>query len=202
NNAGIAQAPPGSKTIQGYEAHMGVNCLGPYLFTQLLLPRLLSITKTAPSSSVRVIFTSSQIIDKIGPPGGVSLAERESSKHQKDKNWTYSASKVGRWFLASEIDERTRRDGLVSVVQNPGDPRATAWDPVSPVAKFLISPFIYDAKMGAYTELWAGLSEDVTTQDGGKCAVPWGDRWHQNPKDILDSLKAKEEGGTALQLSF
>ncbi|KAF1960191.1 NAD(P)-binding protein [Byssothecium circinans] len=167
NNAGIAQQPPGSTTVQGYEAHMGVNCLGPHLFTQLLLPVLLKTASTAVSSSVRVIYTTSQIVDSTGPPGGVSLADQEPGKHPNDKNRTYSASKVGNWFLASELDKRTRNDGLVCIVQNPGNLKTKLWNPASPLAKFLMSPFLYDARMGAYTELWAGLSEDVTTQDGG-----------------------------------
>jgi NAD(P)-dependent dehydrogenase (short-subunit alcohol dehydrogenase family) len=203
NNAGIAQAPPGSTTAQGYEAHMGTNCLGPHLFTQLLLPLLITTANNAPTSSVRVIWTSSQIVDTAGPPGGILLAEQEPGKHNMDKNWTYSASKAGNWFLASELDKRTRKDGLVSVVQNPGNLATKAWDPVSGFAKFLMSPFLYDAKYGAYTELWAGLSEDVTTQDGGKLGVPWGGRWHPNPrKDILESLKSKEEGGTGGAADF
>ncbi len=203
NNAGIAQAPPGSTTIQGYEAHMGVNCLGPYLFTQLLTPILLETAKTAPSSTVRVVFTSSQIIDSTGPPGGISLAAQEPGKHIADKNVTYAMSKVGNWFLASELDKRTRKHGLVSVAQNPGNLSTKAWDPVSPIAKLLMAPFLYDAKYGAYTELWAGLSEDITTQDGGKCAIPWGGKWHTNPrKDIQQSLKSVEEGGTGFAAEF
>lgn len=203
NNAGIAQAPPGTVTAQGYEAHMGTNCLGPHLFTQLLLPLLLKTAKLAPTSSVRVVYTSSQIVDTAGPPGGVSLAEQDPGKHPADKNWTYSASKAGNWFLASELDKRVRKDGLVSFVQNPGNIATKAWDPVSGFAKFLMSPFLYSAKHGAYTELWAGISEEVTTRDGGKSGVPWGGRWHPSPrKDILESLKSKEEGGTGLAAEF
>ncbi|KAF2870235.1 hypothetical protein BDV95DRAFT_575341 [Massariosphaeria phaeospora] len=202
NNAGIAQAPTDSTTVQGHEAHMGVNCLGPHLFTKLLLPLLLQTAKTAPSSTIRVIYTSSQIVDTTGPPDGVSLAEQLPGQHPTDKNWTYSASKVGNWFLASELDKRTRGDGLVCVVQNPGNLNTKAWDPVSPLAKMLIAPFLYEARMGAYTELWAGLSEEVTTQHGGRFAVPW-ERWHPDPrKDVLESLKTREEGGTGGAAEF
>lgn len=203
NNAGIAQAPLGSTTAQGYEAHMGTNCLGPYLFTQLLLPLLLKTAKTAPTSTVRVVWTSSQIVDTTGPVGGVSIDEQEPGKHKLDKNWTYAVSKAGNWMLASELDKRTRKHGLVSVVQSPGNVATKAWDPVSGFAKLLITPFLYDPKYGAYTELWAGLSEDVTTQDGGKYAVPWGGRWHPSPrKDIVESLKSKAEGGTGGAAEF
>ena len=105
--------------------------------------------------------------------------------------------------MASELDKRVRKDGLVSVVQNPGNIATKGWDPVSWSGKLLIAPFLYDTKHGAYTELWAGLSEEVTTLDGGKFGVPWGGRWHPNPKkDILESLKSKEEGGTGLAADF
>ena len=47
-------------------------------------------------------------------------------------------------------------------------------------------------------ELWAGLSQDVTCEDGGRLAIPWG-RWHPAPKNaIFRSLKTGEEGGTGL----
>jgi NAD(P)-dependent dehydrogenase (short-subunit alcohol dehydrogenase family) len=203
NNAGIAQAPPGSTTAQGYEAHMGVNCLGPHLFTQLLRPLLLRTAANSPANSVRVIFTTSQIVDTAGPPGGVALAEQAPGQHPRDKNWTYSASKAGNWFLAAELDRRTRAAGLVCLVQNPGNLNTKGWDPVAPWARWLMAPFLYDARLGAYTELWAGLSEAVTTQDGGKCGVPWGGRWHPAPReDVLASLKSKDEGGTGLAAEF
>jgi len=56
--------------------------------------------------------------------------------------------------------------------------------------------------MGAYTGLWTGLSQDVTCKDGGELGVTWG-RWHTDPKkDILESLKTKEEGGTGIAMKF
>jgi hypothetical protein len=66
----------------------------------------------------------------------------------------------------------------------------------------LLKPIMREPKMGAYTGLWAGLSQDVKCEDGGKNAMPWG-RWHPDPrKDILESLKTKEEGGTGLAAGF
>lgn len=149
-----------------------------------------------------MVFTSSQIVDMAGPPGGVSLAEQAPGKHATDKNHNYSASKAGNWFLASELDKRTRKDGIVSVTQNPGNVKTKIWDKVPFWMRLLVSPFMYDPKMGAYTELWAGLSGDVKCEDGGKFAIPWG-RWHPDPrKDVLESMKSKEEGGTGLAAEF
>lgn len=56
--------------------------------------------------------------------------------------------------------------------------------------------------MGEYTGLWAGPSPDVKNGDGQKFIIPWG-RWHSSPKrDIVESLKTKEQGGTGLAVEF
>ncbi|KAK9368737.1 hypothetical protein V1509DRAFT_59128 [Lipomyces kononenkoae] len=202
NNAGIAHVPAGSVTVQGHEAHMGTNCLGHFLLTQLLLPVLLKTAKSSPKDSVRVVFTNSSIMDLEGPPGGLSLAELVPGNYSKDKARNYSASKTGNWFLASELDKRTRSDGLVCVAQNPGNLTTKSWNGVPWLIRMLTKPIMHEPKLGAYTELWAGLSPEVTCEDGGRTAIPWG-RWHPSPrKDILESLKTKQEGGTGLAAEF
>ncbi|KAI9714691.1 MAG: hypothetical protein M1828_001120 [Chrysothrix sp. TS-e1954] len=203
NNAGIAQAPTGSVTKQGFEAHMGINCLGSYLFTKLLTSLLLKTAQTAPANSVRVIFTSSQNIEANAPPGGFIVDEQAPGKHPPDKDRCYAASKAGNWFLASELARRFRANGIVSITQNPGNLHTKAWDPVPWFWKFILSPFLFPPKFGAYTELWAGLSPDITVADGGKYGVPWGGRWHGGPRqDLLASLKSKQDGGTGVAAEF
>ncbi|KAI4158318.1 MAG: hypothetical protein LQ342_007554 [Letrouitia transgressa] len=202
NNAGIAQNPVGAVTKQGYEIHMGVNCLGPYLFTKLLTPLIVKTASSAPANSVRVIWTSSQVIENNGPAGGVSFEEQEAGKHPADRDRVYAASKVGNWFLAAELDKRVRKAGVVSITQNPGNLITKAWDPVAGWIKFLLWPFLFEPKMGAYTELWAGLAPEITTADGGRYGIPWG-RWHLGPKaEFLDSFKAPAEGGPSLAEKF
>ena len=201
NNAGIAQVPAGSVTAQGEEAHMGTNCLGHFLLTNMLCPILIRTAKSRPRGSVRVVFTTSGIIDIKCPPGGLSMVELAPGSHSEDRARNYSASKAGNWLLAAEFDKRLRRDGIVSVVQTPGTLKTKGWSAV-PLLKFLFTPLFHEPKMGAYTELWAGLSSEVKCEDGGRVIIPWG-RWHSNPRpDILVSLKTKEEGGTGLGIEF
>jgi NAD(P)-dependent dehydrogenase (short-subunit alcohol dehydrogenase family) len=202
NNAGLSRQPPGSVTTQGHEIHMGTNCLGPYLLTKLLLPILTKTAESAPKNSVRVVFTSSGIIDLAGPPGGVSFAELEPGKHSDDMNRNYSGSKAGNWFLASEFDRRYAKDGIVAVVQNPGTLRTPGWNGTPWLMRAMMAPVFQPPKMGAYTELWAGLSPDVKSGDGQKFIIPWG-RWNTTPKkEHLASLKSKKEGGTGLAVEF
>ncbi|KAK9240422.1 hypothetical protein V1525DRAFT_394915 [Lipomyces kononenkoae] len=202
NNAGLSRQPSGSVTAQGHEMHMGTNCLGPYLLTKLLLPILIKTAKSSSKDSVRIVFTSSGIIDLVGPPGGLSFAELEPGKHSNDMNRNYSASKAGNWFLASEFDKRFSKDGIVAVAQSPGTLKTKGWDGTPWLVKLLMKPLFYPPKMGAYTGLWAGLSPDVKSGDGQKFINPWG-RWHDSPKkEIVESLKTKEEGGTGLAAEF
>ena len=48
---------------------------------------------------------------------------------------------------------------------------------------------------GAYTEIYAGLSEDLTTEDNGVYIKPWG-RKGTVRADIEESLRTKADGGT------
>jgi NAD(P)-dependent dehydrogenase (short-subunit alcohol dehydrogenase family) len=202
NNAGVSRQPPGSVTAQGHEMHIGTNCLGPYLLTKLLLPVLTNTAKSAPKHSVRIVFTSSGIIDMAGPAGGLSLAELEPGHHSTDINRNYSSSKAGNWFLAAEFDRRYAKDGIVAVVQSPGTLRTPGWNGTPWLVRAIMAPIFHPPKMGAYTELWAGLSGDVESGDGRRFIIPWG-RWNETPKkEHLDSLRGKGEGGTGLADEF
>lgn len=105
NNAGVSQPPVGSKSKQSYELQMATNCLGHLLFTQLLLPSLkaAATASNVEAGTVRVVWTSSQVVDLQAPPEGITMSEIDSPPSDQMKN--YNASKVGNWFLASEFGE-------------------------------------------------------------------------------------------------
>lgn len=63
--------------------------------------------------------------------------------------------------------------------------------------KILLSEAIY----GAYTELYAGLSPDVTLEKSGSYIIPWGQIRPNEATPRQDLIKAgdtKEEGGSRL----
>jgi NAD(P)-dependent dehydrogenase (short-subunit alcohol dehydrogenase family) len=199
NNAGVSMPPPDTVSKQGRELTIATNCLGPYLFTELLLPCLKAAAQDSPAASVRVVWTSSMVVDLTAPKDGINMSELVSPP--KDQAKIYTTSKTGNWFLASELARQVGQQGILSVTQNPGNLktnllRHATW-------MFVLSwPLLYDAKFGAYTELYAGLSPNLTMETNGCYVIPWG-RVHPAPKQyLLDALKSVEEGGTGRAAEF
>lgn len=79
---------------QRLELQLATNCLGPYLFTQLLLPQLHAAAESSPPGSVRVIWTSSLIVDLSAPTGGVHIPDLASPPPNNQAK-IYAESKAG-----------------------------------------------------------------------------------------------------------
>ncbi|KAK4503221.1 hypothetical protein PRZ48_006649 [Zasmidium cellare] len=197
NNAGVSNPPKNSKTAQGHELQMGVNCLGSYLLTQLLLPILHKTAASAPSGSVRVVWTSSITVD-LGPSPPPHISEMTTPSSNQQTN--YSISKYGNWFLA---DGLSKQDGsILSVSQNPGNLKSKLTRHMPSIVPILAGPLLYPPKYGAYTNLWCGVSDELGLEDNGKYALPWG-RFHPAPPPkMLEALKAESEGGTGVAAEF
>lgn len=116
NNAGVMVPPQGSKTKQGYELQLGTNNIAPFLFTKLLTPTLVHTAKTAPPSSVRVVWVSSSAAELGSPRGGVDM-DNLDYKRDQSAPMKYSVSKAGNALHAMEYAKRYKADGIVSVVR-------------------------------------------------------------------------------------
>lgn len=199
NNAGINSSKEGSATTQGYERQLATNCLGPYLFTQLLIPTLLATAKLSPPGSVRVVWNSSQIVDASAPAGGIDMST--ISAPNPDDRFTYTRSKTGNWFLASELARELKFEGIISMVQNPGGVKTNLLR-YEPLLRFFAAPILHHARYGAYTQLWTALSPEVTLEESGGYVIPWGRMHFALRQDLLDALKSVEEGGTGQARAF
>ncbi|KAH6671328.1 hypothetical protein B0J14DRAFT_595818 [Halenospora varia] len=201
NNAGIASAPLAYKTAQGLEPHFGTNCAAHHLLTKLLLPALVTTAKTAPQNSVRIIWTGSTTIDMIAPPGGIDMLQVRNPS--KDRNQHYAASRVGHWYLASEWDKRfCNKEGLINVVQNPGNLKTRTWRTTPWYLYYLVAPVLYPGINGAYTNLWAAFGDKIALEDGVRHVAPFG-RFHPHPReDMVLALKEVEEGGSGRASEF
>jgi len=134
----------------------------------------------------------------------VSLAEGGSSQNEidfntlaqgtKDRTRNYAVSKAGTWMLCREWAQRYGGDGIVSVVQNPGNLQAGSYAGTPAITMFLISPLLHEAQFDTYTGLYAGLLSYITHQTNGAYIIPWG-RIREDKdcsrKDIIKPISTK-----------
>ncbi|MGV1873235.1 oxidoreductase [Agrobacterium rosae] len=110
NNAGIMN-PPLTRTKQGFESQFGVNHLGVFALTSLLLPKL------AETTGSRVVVTSS-IAHLKGKIDWDDLnADRSYGKYDR-----YAASKLANALFFFELDRRLRAAGspVTAIGVHPG----------------------------------------------------------------------------------
>ncbi|KAH8748762.1 hypothetical protein BGZ57DRAFT_861575 [Hyaloscypha finlandica] len=200
NNAGVMVPPQGSKTKQGYELQLGTNNVAPFLFTKLLTPILIKTAKSEPPGTVRVVWTSSSAAEGISPKNGVDM---NNLNYEVDKSaWhKYGVSKAGNVFHSKEFAKRYAGDGLISVSLNPGNLKTSIQRNVPGWQITMINTFLHTPIHGAYTELFAGLSPDVTPDHNGAWIIPWG-RITPIRKDLEAAGKSEEEGGTGIAAEF
>lgn len=172
NNAGVMMPPQGSKTAQGYELQLGVNNLGTFLFTKLLTPTLVRTAKAEDPASVRVVWVASSAAEAPqAPVGGVDLSNLD---YHVDSSafYKYAVSKAGNYLQGTEFARRHREDGIVSIPLNPGNLDSELWRglgaAVQAVIRYLL---LHPPVLGAYTELFAALSPEVTLERSGE----WGE---------------------------
>jgi retinol dehydrogenase 12 len=202
NNAGVMVPPKGSVDAQGNELQMGTNCLGPFLFSVLLLPILQKTAKEAPQDSVRVTWSSSITAQTIAPTNGVQFdADGNVKQVLCMSHLTYGQSKAGNNFLAAEFARRYGKDGIISVSWNPGNLNSGLLRHMISLEVLAMRLLMYPPLFGAYTELYAGWSTDITEEHNGCYIAPWG-RISRARADIDKGLKTVEEGGTGYATKF
>ena len=174
NNAGVQSANGQAKTVQGYEKNLGVNCLGTFLFTKLLTPLLVSTAKSERPGVARVVWVSSNM-DLAGAKDTGVLLENLDYHEDKPALLKYGYSKAGDYLYSVEYARRYKEHGVISVSLNPGNLWSELYRDQSSMLKFVVKHILsYPTLYGAYTELYAGVSANITLENSG-C---WGESIH------------------------
>jgi NAD(P)-dependent dehydrogenase (short-subunit alcohol dehydrogenase family) len=110
NNAGV-MVPPATRTIDGFESHMGVNHLGHFALTGRLLAALLA------ADAARVVTVSSLTYRAARPNFENLRLEQRGSRVA-----AYGRSKLANLMFARELDRRAKAAGasLRSMAAHPG----------------------------------------------------------------------------------
>lgn len=126
NNAGVGWGQTKTRTVtsDGFEQRFGVNHLGHFLLTTLLLP----LVKKAADPSGRIVVVSSSLHDpaQAGPkglPADIDFDDLQLAKMEPfDPGYAYKHSKLCNVLFTYELQRRLRAEGSAVAVNamNPG----------------------------------------------------------------------------------
>lgn len=155
NNAGLA----GKKglTRQGFELTFGVNHLGHFLLTQLLLPLLLE----QPHS--RVVNVSSKAHYNAR---GIDFAALRQPGTGFGALHAYAVSKLANVLHAKELAARYGTRGLHACSLHPGVVASDVWRQVPQPFRALLKLRMISNERGAETTLWCATSAETTEHNG------------------------------------
>ncbi|KAK1893949.1 Retinol dehydrogenase 14 [Dissostichus eleginoides] len=179
NNAGIYQCPY-TKTEDGFEMQFGVNHLGHFLLTHLLLDLL---KRSTPS---RIVVVSS----KLYKHGHIDF-EDLNSEQSYNKAFAYSRSKLANLLFTLELGHRLEGSGVTVNALTPGIVRTNLGRHVhipllaKPLFNLLSRSLFKSPEEGAATSVFLACSPDV---DGvqGKCFADC------QPQVLLDKATDRE----------
>jgi NAD(P)-dependent dehydrogenase (short-subunit alcohol dehydrogenase family) len=202
NNAGV-MAPPRRETADGFELQFGVNHLGHFALTGLLLDRL-----RAADGERRVVTTSS---------GAHRMGEIDFDDLQSERSYgrwrAYGQSKLANLLFAYELQRRLEQGelrGIKSVAAHPGwastnlqtsGPTMGSSSGASSVRERFMELgnqlFAQSARMGTLPLLYAATAENV---DGGDYIGPGGPMEMRGYPTHVESSERSHDHETARRL--
>ncbi len=167
NNAGVMNTPQG-KTADGFETQIGVNHLGHFLLTELLLDVLKA---SAPS---RIVNVSSCFHDQaMGREGKIDLDDLHFERRKYDGWEAYAQAKLANLLHARGLATRLEGTGVTAVSLHPGWVRTDLARHSMPlwVQNIIMRPILRMMGMiepweGAQTSLHAVLAPSVPEHAG------------------------------------
>jgi NAD(P)-dependent dehydrogenase (short-subunit alcohol dehydrogenase family) len=155
NNAGLAGAR--GLTKDGFELTFGVNHLGPFLFTQLLLPRLVA---SRPARIVNVASGAHYRAQRIDFDA-LRAPTRSVSGFPE-----YGVSKLCNVLHAAELARRLGDEGVTSYSLHPGTVASDVWRRVPWPVSSLMKLFMLSVEEGAKTSLHCATDPSLARETG------------------------------------
>ncbi len=155
NNAGIAGAR--GLTHEGFELAFGINHLGHFLLTQLLLERIKS------SAPARIVSVASRAHYRA--TGIDWRAVREPTKTRTGLS-EYGVSKLANVLFSAELGRRLKGTGVTTYSLHPGVVASDVWRTVPWPLRSLIKLFMLSPEAGAATTLHCANSASLAGETG------------------------------------
>ncbi len=185
NNASAILVPQ-TKTADGFESHIGVNHLGSFALTGLLLDRL------AAGTDARIVNTSSTAHRLVK---GIDLDDLQLERTPYKEMEAYGRSKLATLLYTAELDRRLKKAGIPvkSVAAHPGYSNTSAKGGF--LMRLATDIFAQPAAMGALPQLYAATAPDVA---GGGYYGPGGmAEMRGYPAKVGCAPRAKDEATAA-----
>jgi NAD(P)-dependent dehydrogenase (short-subunit alcohol dehydrogenase family) len=155
NNAGLAGSHEATRT--GFEIAFGVNHLGHFLLTELLLERIKS------SAPARIVTVASRAHYR-------TVGIEWNAVQRRTRTFTamseYAVSKLANVLFSAELGRRLAGSGVTTYSLHPGVVATGIWRRVPWPARDLIKLFMISPEEGAATTLYCATSPEVTAQTG------------------------------------
>lgn len=155
NNAGLAGQR--GLSASGFELAFGVNHMGPFLFTQLLLERLQA------SRPARIVTVASRAHYRAGGLDWDALRRRTRTFAVLD---AYANSKLANVLFSAELGRRLAGSGVTTYALHPGVVATDVWRAVPWPIRPLMQRTMVSPEEGARTTLHCATSPDVALDTG------------------------------------
>ncbi|XP_026057241.1 retinol dehydrogenase 12 isoform X1 [Carassius auratus] len=157
NNAGVMVCPYG-KTADGFEMQLGVNHMGHFLLTYLLLDL---IKRSTPARIINVSSMAHQW-------GTINLEDINSEKNY-DKQKAYSQSKLANILFTRSLAKKLEGSGVTAYALHPGVVQTELWrhlNKFQQAAMWVAKPFTKTSVQGAQTSIYCAVAPELETESG------------------------------------
>jgi len=191
NNAGLVLSER-AETVDGFEATLATNHLGPFLLTNLLLDR---IRVSAPARIVNVASTAHNAARKGMPFDDLQSEEKYATMR------VYGQSKLANILFTLELARRLEGSGVTANSLHPGTVR-TGYGADGDARGLLAfgikisAPFFLSPAKGARTSVYLASDPEVAEASGQyfvKCKAKQPKRWARDPEAALRLWQVSEE---------
>ena len=156
NNAGIAGTR--ALTRDGFDLTYATNHIGPFLLTNLLLPRL----RAAPEA--RIVNVSSIAHAGVKRLDWAGLERRAEPKRSAFPD--YAVTKLMNVLHAKELARRLAGTGVTASALHPGTVATNIWRAVPQPLQWLLKRFMLSSEAGAQTPLYCATAPELATVTG------------------------------------
>jgi retinol dehydrogenase-12 len=156
NNAGLV-AGKKAVTSDGFELTFGVNHLGHFLFTTLLLDRLKA------STPARIVTVASRAHRKCAAVDWDTVTKPSATTSGFPE---YTVSKLANVWFSAELARRLEGSGVSTYAVHPGVVATDIWRRIPGPFRWVAKLFMIDEEEGAKTTLHCATSESAGSESG------------------------------------